>query len=214
MRVSLNCLLEGSHLLNFEHLSSPLLIDGPSLIAFNPELVRKSLLLLLQSLDFFLQLLYFLVRLLTLFTLEPVHCFEQAIRVFHFVLDKWPQLLEESTQIFRLFLGLLELLVEQLFTVAQQADQLFVLRFQKFYLFHVRSLPGLAFSGVARTLGRLDLLEDFLARVLIMMATLLTRCLVMRAALFDEGSRAGPVARLSVAGLVPALNRFQSHCRA
>jgi hypothetical protein len=60
-------------------------------------------------------------------------------------------------------------------------------------------------------MGRLDLL---LARVLIMMATLLTRCLVMRAALFDEGSRAGPMTRLSVAGLVPALYRFQGNCRA
>lgn len=97
MCVSLYCLLESSHFLNSEHLASPLLVNGLSLLAFKFELICKSFLLLLQNLDFFLQLVDLFVCLFRLFTLEPIHCFEQPVWVFHFMLYKWPQLFEKST---------------------------------------------------------------------------------------------------------------------
>lgn len=97
MGVSLHCLLESSHLLDSKHLASPLLVNSLSLLAFKFELICESFLLLPQNLDFFLQLDYLFVRLFSLFTLESIHCFEQSIWVFHFMLDKWPQLFEKST---------------------------------------------------------------------------------------------------------------------
>ena len=94
MSVSLYCLLEGTHFLNFQKLTSPLLIQSSALVSLHFELIGESLLLLLQIVDFFLQLLDSFISLFILFTLETIDCFEKTIRVLDFVLNQRPQLLE------------------------------------------------------------------------------------------------------------------------
>lgn len=76
MRIGLNCLLEGSHLLNLNQLATPLLIDSVPLISLQLEFLGQSPLNLPQMLDFFLELLDLLIRLLILLTLESIDCFE------------------------------------------------------------------------------------------------------------------------------------------
>ena len=87
MGVGLHCLLEGAHFLYFQKLSAPLLVNSPSLLPFYFQFLSQTLLLLFKSIDFFLKLLDLLVRLLVLLTLETIDCFQEAVRVFDFVLD-------------------------------------------------------------------------------------------------------------------------------
>ena len=58
------------------------------------------------------------------------------------MLDQGPQLFEESAQILRLLLGLLEFLVEKFFTITQQANQLLVFCLQYLYFLNVGSFFG------------------------------------------------------------------------
>ena len=69
MSVGLDSLLESSHLLDPEHLTTPLLIDRSSLFTLNFEFLRQPFFLLLQLLDFFLKFLNLFVCLFALFTL-------------------------------------------------------------------------------------------------------------------------------------------------
>ena len=94
MSVGLDGLLEGPHLLNLNKLATPLLINYISLISFQFELLGQAALNLPQLLYFLLKLLDLLIGLFRLLTLESINCFEQAVRVFDFMLDERPQLLE------------------------------------------------------------------------------------------------------------------------
>lgn len=49
--------------------------------------------------------------------MEAIDCFEQTVRILHFVFDQGPQLFKESTQVFRFFLSLFEFLIEKFFAV-------------------------------------------------------------------------------------------------
>ena len=94
MSVGLNSLLEGSHLLDFNKLASPLLINYIALITLQLEFLGQPPFNLSQVLDLFLKLLNLLIGLLCLLTLESIDSFEQAVRVFDLMLDQGPQLLE------------------------------------------------------------------------------------------------------------------------
>ena len=119
MRVGLHGLLEGSHLLNLEELPAPLRVYYFLLLALDAELFLKFSLLLLQVFDLLFQLFDFFIGGLALFTLKPVDCFEETVRIFNFVLNQRPQLLEKGAQVFRLFLSFLELLIKELLAVPQ-----------------------------------------------------------------------------------------------
>ena len=119
MRVRLDSLLECPHFLNFHQLSAPLLVNSAALISLNLQFIQESFFLLFELLDFFLELLNFLISLFSLFTLESIDCLQKAVWIFHFMLDKRPQLFEESTQVFRFFLGLLQFLIEKLLAVTE-----------------------------------------------------------------------------------------------
>ena len=94
MSVGLNGLLEGPHLLDFNELPTPLLVNYIALITLKLKLFGQPPLNLSQVLHFFLKLLDLLVGLLRLLALESIDSFEQAVRVFDFMLDQGPQLLE------------------------------------------------------------------------------------------------------------------------
>jgi hypothetical protein len=94
MGVSLDRLLESSHLLDFDKLAAPLLLYCVSLITLNFELLIQTTLYLLQMLNLFLELLDLLVRLLALLTLKSINCLEQAVGILDLVFNQRPQLLE------------------------------------------------------------------------------------------------------------------------
>ena len=112
MSVGLHRLLEGPHFLYLNKLTAPLLINGISLISFQPKFFRHAPLSLFEIFNFFLKLLDLFVSLFSLLTLESIDSFQEAIWIFDFMLDQRPQLLEKSTQILRLFLSLLEFLIK------------------------------------------------------------------------------------------------------
>ena len=118
MRVRLYSLLEGSHLLDFVDLATPLLVNGPALVSLQPKLLGQAFLLLLHILDLFRQLFDFFVCFFTLFTLESIDSLEEAVGVLNFVLDEGPKLLEKGAQVLRFLLGLLELLIKEFFAVS------------------------------------------------------------------------------------------------
>ena len=104
VRVGLDSLLKGPHLLNFKHLPAPLLVDGPSLVPLDLELLGQAFFLLFQKFDLLLKVLDLFIRLLALLSLESIDGLEQTIWVFDFVLNERPQLFEERTEVLRFFL--------------------------------------------------------------------------------------------------------------
>ena len=52
MSIGLHRLLEGTHLLNFEHLATPLIFNGYSLLALKAQLLTQATLLLLELFNF------------------------------------------------------------------------------------------------------------------------------------------------------------------
>jgi len=176
VRICLDRLLECSHLLDPQHLATPLLVDRSTLLSLHLQFLGQAFFLLLQKLNFFLELLNLLIRLLALFTLKAIDSFEQAVRVFDFVFNERPQLLEEGTKIFRLFLRLFQFLIEELFAISKQTDQLFVLLLEHLDFFEVLALAGVHIAAVVIGCAlRLHLLHHVLAAPIVVLLAALLR---------------------------------------
>ena len=79
-------------------------------------------------------------HLITTIALQAIDSFQKSIGIFDLMLDQRPKLFEKCTQIFRLFLRLLELLIEEFFAISEQLDQLLIFCLQGLDLLDVDSL--------------------------------------------------------------------------
>jgi hypothetical protein len=108
-----------------------------SQISLNSQVFHQSLFCTFELFDFFLKVVDFCLLKLMRITVQSVNRLEQLVRILHFVLNQWPQLLKQSTQILRLLFCLLQFLVKQLFAISQQRNQLLVFGLEQFDLVQV-----------------------------------------------------------------------------